>query len=205
MDIGGACASGGPFVPVRPCPEGVPILMMLGVLGLFGFGGLGFYAGARVGGAWVALPLLAWPGLFLSLGWNFLEYGFWPPFEQGWAWAWLFCGIIFVLMGAHPAVSSACVGSMRSARANNVVPRRYGVPLVPGVPGARSVSIVLGEPEEPADAGRRRGRSRDPGRVRRPAGASCRPPTARRPDQRGVRASEGGAARPGWMIAETSS
>lgn len=102
MDIGGACASGGPFVPVQPCPDGVPLLMMLGVFGLFGFGGLGFYAGAKVGGAWIGLPLLAWPGLFLSLGWNFLEYGFWPPGGDGWEWGWLVPGILFVLMGGVP-------------------------------------------------------------------------------------------------------
>ena len=53
MDIGGACADGGPFLPVQPCPEGVPLLMMLGIFGLFVFGGLGFWAGAEVGGGWV--------------------------------------------------------------------------------------------------------------------------------------------------------
>lgn len=102
MDIGGACASGGPFVPVQPCPDGVPLLLMLGVSGLFGFGALGFVAGARVGGGWVALPFLAWPGLFLSLGWNFLEYGFWPPGGGGWEWGWLIPGVLFVVMGGVP-------------------------------------------------------------------------------------------------------
>jgi hypothetical protein len=103
MDIGGACASGGPFVPVQPCPDGVDLLMVLGIFGLFGFGGLGLYAGSQVGGAWVALPLLAWPGLFLSLGWNFLEYGLWPPGQDaGWEWGWLVPGVLFVLMGGVP-------------------------------------------------------------------------------------------------------
>lgn len=102
MDIGGACADGGPFVPVQPCPEGVPLLMLLGIFGLFAFGGLGLYSGAKIGGAWIGLPLLAWPGLFLSLGWNFLEYGFWPPGGGGWEWGWLIPGIIFVLMGGVP-------------------------------------------------------------------------------------------------------
>ena len=103
MDIGGACASGGPFIPVQPCPDGVPALMTIGTLGLFGFGGLGLWAGAKIGGGWAALPLLAWPGLFLSLGWNFLEYGISPPGDEpGPAIGWLFCGVIFVLMGAVP-------------------------------------------------------------------------------------------------------
>jgi hypothetical protein len=103
MDIGGSCASGGPFVSVQPCPDGVPAAMVVGTLGLFGFGGLGLWAGARIGGGWAALPLLAWPGLFLSLGWNFLEYGIWPPGDEpGPAIGWLVCGVVFVLMGAVP-------------------------------------------------------------------------------------------------------
>lgn len=103
MDIGGACASGGPYVSVRPCPDGIAALMTVGTLGLFVFGGLGIWAGARLGGGWAALPFLAWPGLFLSLGWNFLEYGLRPPGDApGPAIGWLFCGAVFVLMGAVP-------------------------------------------------------------------------------------------------------
>ena len=34
MDIGGACADGGPFVPVQPCPDGAPAAMVLGIFGL---------------------------------------------------------------------------------------------------------------------------------------------------------------------------
>jgi hypothetical protein len=104
MEIGGACADGGPFVPVQPCPAGVPLLMTLSIFGLIGFAGLGLYAGAAVGGPWVALPLVAWPALFLSLGWNFLEYGFWPPGGMGWEWGWVIPGILFVIMGGAPLV-----------------------------------------------------------------------------------------------------
>ena len=60
--------------------------------------------GSKVGGGWAALPLLAWPGLFLSLGWNFLEYGFWPPGGGGWEWGWLIPGFIFLIMGGAPLV-----------------------------------------------------------------------------------------------------
>jgi hypothetical protein len=101
MDIGGACADGGPFVPVQPCPEGAPAALTLGMLGLFAFGGLGIYAGARIGGGWAALPLLGWPALFGSLGWNFLEYGF--TYEEGdVVWGWVIPGVIFVLMAVVP-------------------------------------------------------------------------------------------------------
>ena len=49
----------------------------------------------------VNLMPLAWPGLFLSLGWNFLEFAFAPP-GGGFAWGWLVCGVVFVLMGGLP-------------------------------------------------------------------------------------------------------
>ncbi len=133
MDIGGACASGGPFVPVQPCPDGVPALMTIGVLGLFAFGGLGLWAGARVGGAWAGLPLLAWPGLFLSLGWNFLEYGVSPPGEDGGlAIGWLFCGVIFVVMGAVPLWIGISARNELREGGSGAVASRFGVPRFQG-------------------------------------------------------------------------
>ena len=78
MDVGGACADGGPYVSAQPCPDGTPAAMLLGAFGLFGFGALGMASGARIGGyGW--LPLLAWTGLFATLGWNFLDYGLVNP------------------------------------------------------------------------------------------------------------------------------
>ncbi len=128
MDIGGACASGGPFVSVQPCPDGVPALMVIGTLGLFGFGGLGLWAGARVGGAWVALPLLAWPALFLSLGWNFLEYGLRPPGEEpGPAIGWLFCGVVFMLMGAVPLWIAISARNELREGGGSAVATRFGM------------------------------------------------------------------------------
>ena len=86
MDVGGACADGGPYVSAQPCPDGTPGAMLIGVFGLFVFGGLGMVYGAKVGGyGWV--PLLAWTGLFAALGWNFLDYGLVnPPDGQGIEW-----------------------------------------------------------------------------------------------------------------------
>ena len=100
MEIGGVCAEGGPYVPRQPCPEGVPAMMVGGIWG--GFISLGFYlwAGARNGVP--TLAAFAWPALFLSLGWNFFEFGLNPPGDVGLAWSWLFCGVIFVLMGGFP-------------------------------------------------------------------------------------------------------
>ena len=101
MDIGGACATGGPYEIAQPCPEGVaavfPVAIILGIASAFA---VGVYGG-RLG--YGTLALLAWPALFLSLGWNFLEYAFDPPGDDGGiVGGWLVCGVIFVLMGGLP-------------------------------------------------------------------------------------------------------
>jgi hypothetical protein len=101
MDIGGTCASGGPFEIARPCPKGVAGLVPLSILGGLVFFGLYLFKN-RLGGP--NLAILAWPALFLSLGWNFLQFGLDPPGDQGVVGGWIFCGIVFVLMGAGPLV-----------------------------------------------------------------------------------------------------
>ncbi|HWH24361.1 MAG TPA: hypothetical protein VNW68_05640 [Candidatus Limnocylindria bacterium] len=53
LDIGGLCAEGGPFVIAHPWPEGVPLVIVGGIFGLFVFGGLtlaGAYMAGRGGG-----------------------------------------------------------------------------------------------------------------------------------------------------------
>jgi len=104
MDVGGACADGGPYVSAQPCPDGTPVAMFFGAFGLFAFGGLGMVYGAKVGGyGWV--PLLAWTGLFAALGWNFLDYGLVnPPEGQGIEWGYVIPGVLFQLMAWVPVV-----------------------------------------------------------------------------------------------------
>jgi hypothetical protein len=104
MDIGGACASGGPYVPAVECPDIVIAMTPLSIFGLFLFGGLAFWGGASLGAGWAGLIALVWPALFLSLGWNFLEYGLSPPGAQGGelAWSWLFCAVVFAIIGGGP-------------------------------------------------------------------------------------------------------
>jgi hypothetical protein len=41
---------------------------------------------------------MTWSALFLSLGWNFWEYGL----ADGPVWGWIICGVVFVLMGGLP-------------------------------------------------------------------------------------------------------
>lgn len=105
MGIGGSCATGGPYVPAVQCPDAVVALTPLSIFGLFIFGGLAAWGGISLGGPWLGLISLGWPALFLSLGWNFLDFGLHPPGGDGEiVWSWLFCAVIFGLMGGIPLV-----------------------------------------------------------------------------------------------------
>jgi hypothetical protein len=129
MDIGGYCAEGGPYVIETHCPDGVPLLLVGGIFGLFGFGGLMVWKGAVLGDPYSWLVALAWPVLFLSLGWNFLQYALSTPKEEGIVWGWLIPGVLFVIMGAAPVLAvlpwghSGRAGAARSRLASSVAPR----------------------------------------------------------------------------------
>jgi hypothetical protein len=99
MEIGGSCVSGGPIDPdvVRQCPSGTPGLMIFSI-----FGGLIFLGVYAVNTFGLNLAIFAWPALFLSLGYNFFDYGINPPTGDGPVWGWLICGAIFFLMGGGP-------------------------------------------------------------------------------------------------------
>lgn len=100
MAIGGYCASGGPYAIRVQCPEDVvvllPVSIVLGLLAAF------VYASSSAKLPGPRLWPLAWPALFLSLGWNFLEFGLDPPFGAGPDFAWLLCAVVFFVMGLVP-------------------------------------------------------------------------------------------------------
>lgn len=106
MDIGGACASGGPYVPVQQCPEGATALLSGGiplmVLSMLVASGVALSVGAPT----LLLPM--WALLFGSFGWNFLEYAFAP--DDGVVVGWLIPGVMFELM-AFPAVAWLIAGA----------------------------------------------------------------------------------------------
>lgn len=102
MEIGGSCASGGPYVSMRPCPDGAIVGTMGGAMG--GLVVLGLYAGAVTYYRVPSFLALAWPALFLSLGWNFLEFGLDPPGAGSLGAGWLVCAVVFGLMGGIPLV-----------------------------------------------------------------------------------------------------
>jgi hypothetical protein len=112
MAVGGTCASGGPYEIATPCPKGVAWMLPLGII--VGMGAaLALALTARRG---PKLWLLAWPALFLSLGWNFLDFGLDPPDPsgQGNDPGWLVCGVTFALMGGVPLLLLARFGGPRS-------------------------------------------------------------------------------------------
>jgi hypothetical protein len=104
MDVGGACADGGPYVSAQPCPDGswliavaVPIMLVTAIFGSM----------VAISLNAPNLLILMWALLFGSLGWNFLEYAFKGP---DLVWGWLVCGVLFWLMAA-PAVYAILVGA----------------------------------------------------------------------------------------------
>jgi hypothetical protein len=116
MDVGGACADGGPYVSAQPCPDGVPLAMIGGMFGLFGAAGLIVWFGSRIGTAAASIVALGWPALFLALGLNFLDYAFNPPDDVATpVWGWLIPGVLFWLIGGAPLAFG--VWAWREARA----------------------------------------------------------------------------------------
>jgi hypothetical protein len=110
--IGGNCASGGPYAIARPCPSGVPGLLTGGIFaGLFFLALFGFCVSSQ---GRVVLGL-AWPALFLTLGWNFLDYGIHPPGGGGISFGFLIPAVLFIIMGAVPLywVIPGCFHALR--------------------------------------------------------------------------------------------
>jgi Short C-terminal domain len=147
MGIGGFCATGGPYVPAVECPDAVVALTPLSIFGLFIFGGLAAWGGASLGGPWLGLIALGWPALFLSLGWNFLDFGLHPPGGDGEiVWSWLFCAAIFGLMGGVPLI----VG-LRGAQLASTGHRAYAGGRV--LIGPRGGLAALNQLRQALDAG----------------------------------------------------
>ena len=122
MDVGGYCAEGGPYEIRQTCPDRAELLMFtgipVGVIGLF----VAMIGGAKAAKGAAGLLLLGWPALFLSLGYNFIDYAINPPEGMEGTVGWWVCGVLFMLMGA---------------------PALLGVPmLVKGIAPDRRVPII---------------------------------------------------------------
>lgn len=101
MDLGGFVASGGPYEIAHPAPNWVwlfPVFMNLMVFSMIGTA----FIKKKIGGP--NLMSLSWSALFISLGWNFAEYGFAAEKQGGPVIAWIICAILFILMGGIPLI-----------------------------------------------------------------------------------------------------
>ena len=102
MKLGGFVATGGPYEIAHHAPNWI-WLFPASFIGGFIFIVFNQVNARRIGG--VNLLIWLWPAVFVTLGYNFFDFGFNPPGqESGVAWAWLICGIMFALMGGIPAL-----------------------------------------------------------------------------------------------------
>jgi hypothetical protein len=144
MDVGGACADGGPYVSAQACPEGSTPALLLGIFLGMGFGFLASIGGIGLGGVWAATPVLAWSALFGSLGWNFMDYGlFNAPPEIGIDLGFVIPGVMFWIMAAVPLLGIFPVmGLIRASTA--------GPSPAPPRPDATVTLPGPGQPARPA-------------------------------------------------------
>lgn len=97
--LGGFVASGGPYAIAHPAPDWVwliPVAVILMVITMLA----GMAGGAKSRGP--NLMALAWPAVFLALGWNFLKFGLGLPTNGRPAVGWLICALLFLPMGGLP-------------------------------------------------------------------------------------------------------
>jgi hypothetical protein len=99
LGVGGYCAEGGPYEIRQHCPSGA-WLAFPGIWGGLIFAGMYAWQAAKNGAA--SLVVLFWSALFMSLGYNFLDFGIRPAGESGLAWGALIPGVVFVMMGGIP-------------------------------------------------------------------------------------------------------
>lgn len=98
MDIGGTCGSIDSEGTIQSCPGGVAGLLPGAIWGGLIFTGIYVLVTVKYKvPSWVSL---IWPALFLSLAYNFFDYGVRGSVNGGW----IVCGIVFALMGVVPLV-----------------------------------------------------------------------------------------------------
>ena len=115
----GTCASGGPYVSARPCPEGTgaKILGLMGAIFALLIGG-GIYAarGNRGYGATLGMGIVLWSLLFISLAAATFVAAFGPANndDPGARTAAIVLAIVFLPMGILPLIGAVGFGFGRS-------------------------------------------------------------------------------------------
>lgn len=101
MELGGFVASGGPYQIAHQAPDYVwlfPVFINVMVISMIASP----FLGKKVNGP--NLMSLSWSALFISLGWNFTEFGFRALKEAGGGIGWIICAVLFMAMGLIPLV-----------------------------------------------------------------------------------------------------
>lgn len=143
LALGGFVASGGPYVIAHQAPTWVwllPVSIVLLIVCMF--------ASQELNSSFEtpSLMLVAWSMLFLSLGWNFLEFGLHPPGGGGLSVGWLVSAAAFFATGGGGLYAlSQAVQVNREFDRNKE--ERTGVPSRPGFAvylGATVLAIAAG-------------------------------------------------------------
>ena len=101
MRLGGFVASGGPYEIAHQAPDWVwmmPVSVMLMLFPIF----TSIFSGSRISGP--NIMALSWSAIFISLGWNFVEFGFGIGIGGELAIGWVICAVMFILMGILPLI-----------------------------------------------------------------------------------------------------
>ena len=133
MDVGGFCAEGGPYEIRQTCPDNAELLMFTGipagVIGLF----IAMLGGAKAARGAAGLLLLGWPALFISLGYNFIDYAINPPENMGSTAGWWVCGVIFGLMGLPALLGIPMLAKAIEPARRNAVLGVFAVAIAAGI------------------------------------------------------------------------
>jgi hypothetical protein len=148
LSIGGSCGSGGSYVVATPCPDGIGWILPVSILG--GLAALGVYMASLLPVGPRLVPL-AWPALFLGLGWNFLRSALSGPDVAA---VFMICAVLFALLGAAPLFFLANGNALRAMFWGPAppVPSRPA-PLKGDVRWTTSVALP-GDDDPPRDAPR---------------------------------------------------
>lgn len=109
LAVGGFCAEGGPYQIAVHCPEGIVVLMPLGMMSMVFAALVYIFIPLRNSPQWA---LLFWSALFGALGWNFLDFALNPPVGDTIAWGWMISAVMFGLMAAVPLLFLLFTGKL---------------------------------------------------------------------------------------------
>jgi hypothetical protein len=174
----GTCASGGPYVSARPCPEGtfgkallMPAGLIVGGIGIVLYGLRGRRPGATGDRGGIGAGLIGWSGLFVSTGVVALLASIGPGADpaQDAKWVGWFLFALFVPMGVLPLFGAVAARRARrkyAPRIDPVVAAMKGAAARPWAGGpqtARPATPSRPAGGDPVDRLRKLGELRDAG------------------------------------------